>query len=92
MSRTVWEAIFLLVILKIPIAYLCWVVWYAIKAEPKPPCEPALRSAPPELDLDPRAGWRPRFARPRQPAPGPHGAPRRTYARRAAFARAETRR
>ena len=33
----VWEVIFLLVILKIPIIYLCCVVWYAIKAEPKPP-------------------------------------------------------
>src|SRR5437016_5585661 len=25
-----------MVILKIPIVYLCWVVWWAIKAEPKP--------------------------------------------------------
>jgi hypothetical protein len=85
----VWEAIFLLLILKIPIVYLCWVVWYAIKAEPKPPTEPALKIAGPELD--PR-GWRPRVAGPRRPSRGPHGAPRRTYARRAAFARAEARR
>jgi hypothetical protein len=91
MSRTVWEAIFLLLILKIPIVYLCWVVWYAIRAEPKPPPEPALKTAPTSLDLDPR-GWRPRFARPPRPSRGPHGAPRRTYARRAAFARASSRR
>ena len=87
MSRTVWEAIFLLLILKIPIVYLCWVVWYAVRAEPKPPPEPALKIA--TLDLDPRDGWRPRLPGPRGPRRGPHGAPRRTYARRAAFARAE---
>ena len=87
MSRTVWEAIFLLLILKIPIVYLCWVVWYAVRAEPKPPAEPALRTA--ALDLDPPQGWRPRLSRPRVPRSGPHGVPRRTYARRAAFARAQ---
>lgn len=32
----VWEAVFLLVVLKIPIAYLCLVVWWAIRAEPRP--------------------------------------------------------
>ena len=31
-----WELIFLMVILKIPIVYLCLVVWWAIKAEPNP--------------------------------------------------------
>jgi hypothetical protein len=83
----VWEAIFLLVILKIPIVYLCYVVWYAIRAEPKPPPEAARVTA--VLGLDPPDGWRPRSRRPRLPRVGPHGAPRRTYARRAAFARAE---
>ena len=85
----VWEAIFLLLILKIPLVYLCWVVWYAIKAEPKPPYEPALKTAP--LDLDPQPGRRPGRSRPRLPGRGPHGAPRRTYARRARVARAEAR-
>jgi hypothetical protein len=66
--------------------YLCWVVWYAIKAEPKPPPEPALTTA---LDVDPPGGWRPRVSRPRLPRRGPHGAPGRTYARRGALARAE---
>jgi hypothetical protein len=32
-----WEVIFMLVILKIPVAYLCAVVWWAIRAEPLPP-------------------------------------------------------
>lgn len=30
----VWEAVFLLLILKIPLVYLCVVVWWAIRAEP----------------------------------------------------------
>ena len=30
-----WEAVFLLLILKIPIVYLCLVVWWAIRAEPR---------------------------------------------------------
>ena len=33
----VWEIVFMLLILKIPIVYLCVVVWWAIKAEPSPP-------------------------------------------------------
>ena len=32
-----WEIVFMLVILKIPIVYLCVVIWWAIKAEPTPP-------------------------------------------------------
>ena len=81
----VWEAIFLLLILKIPLVYLCLVVWWAIKAEPAPPepLEPALVTAP--LDPDPRPGWRfmRRRARPKQPRPGPHGSPQRVQRRRA---------
>ena len=26
----------MLVILKIPVVYLCWVVWWAVRAEPEP--------------------------------------------------------
>jgi hypothetical protein len=29
-----WEGIFLLLVLKIPLIYLCVVVWWAIRAEP----------------------------------------------------------
>jgi hypothetical protein len=35
------EIVFMMLILKLPILYLCGVVWYAIRAEPKPP-EPAI--------------------------------------------------
>jgi hypothetical protein len=35
-SVTVWEAIFMLVVLKIPVIYLASVVWYAVRAEPEP--------------------------------------------------------
>ena len=31
----VWEAIFMLVLLKIPLVYLCMVVWWAIRSEPR---------------------------------------------------------
>ena len=33
----IWELVFMLVILKIPVVYLCWVVWWAVRAEPEPP-------------------------------------------------------
>lgn len=36
----VWEAVFMLLVLKIPVVYLCVVVWWAIRAEPRP-SEPA---------------------------------------------------
>ena len=36
-----WEAVFLLLVLKIPLVYLGVVVWWAIRAEPRPE-EPAL--------------------------------------------------
>jgi hypothetical protein len=68
-----WELIFMMLILKSPIVYLCLVVYWAVKAEPKPP-EPSRAGVvePPE----PRAPW----------APRPHGAgprrgPERTPAR-----------
>ena len=40
----VWEAIFLLAVLKIPVIYVCCVAWWAIRAEPRPydGLEPAL--------------------------------------------------
>jgi hypothetical protein len=73
----VWEFVFMMVILKIPIVYLCLVVYWAIRAEPKPP-EPAhLRIE--AGDPEPRAPWRPRFRGRRRP--GPHGSPARGYAR-----------
>ena len=73
-----WELIWLMVIMKIPILYLCWVVYWAIKSEPRPE-EPATVTAGIGDGSDP-AGWRP-TTRPRRL--GPHGRPTRTYARTA---------
>lgn len=81
----VWEAIFLLAVLKIPVVYVCCVVWWAIRAEPDPYAglEPAAVLVPPETD--PRPGIRlPRGHRPR--GQGPHGRPLRTYRRGHAYA------
>jgi hypothetical protein len=35
-SVSLWEGIFMLVVLKIPMLYLAAVVWWAIRAEPHP--------------------------------------------------------
>jgi hypothetical protein len=86
---TLWELVFLMVILKIPIAYLCYVVWYAIKAEPRRgrggPAAVRVTPDPPPPGFD-----RLRTRRRRRP-PRPHGGPTRAYARtaRVAFARAD---
>jgi hypothetical protein len=64
MSSAAWELIFMLLILKIPIVYLGFVVWYAIHAEPEPGVDPTDYSV-----------WRP-WRRPAGPRPrrgGPHG-------------------
>ena len=78
----VWEFVFMMVVLKIPIVYLCLVVYWAVKAEPKPP-EPAptrIRDDEPE----PRSPWA-RHSRPRRPRRGPERTPAR--ARRATVRR-----
>lgn len=72
----VWEILFMLLILKIPVVYLCMVVWYAIREEPQPE-EPANVAAvvdTPGPDAGPR--WRPgRVARRLRP-PGPTRRPK----------------
>jgi hypothetical protein len=73
-SPMVWEFVFMMVILKIPIVYLSLVVYWAVKAEPKPPETALLPAVVPE----PREPWRPRIRAPRH---GPHGAPNRRVAR-----------
>jgi hypothetical protein len=77
---TLWELVFLMVILKIPIVYLCYVVWYAIKAEPRGRGGAAGVRAlpdglPPSYDRDRR--------RRRKRPPRPHGGPSRAYPRTA---------
>jgi hypothetical protein len=82
----VWELIFLMLVMKIPIAYLCAVVWWAIKAEPRPPEAAAVTVA-----VGPEPPLRPAWSRrPRRPRHGPHGGPSRSYPRtqRVALARA----
>jgi hypothetical protein len=82
---SVWEIVFLMVILKIPIVYLCVVVYYAIKAEPRPEAGAGVTA---RIGPDEGGGGR-RRARPRRLRP--HGGPSRTYPRtpRPAQARAE---
>lgn len=89
---SVWEIVFLMVILKIPVAYLCAIVWYAIKAEPRRGrgMLATVRTDPEE----PGPGWGHR-RRPRRLPPGrPHGGPSRVYPRtpRTAVARARAER
>jgi hypothetical protein len=78
-----WELIFMLLLLKIPLFYLCGVVWYAVKAEP------VVDDAPGDLvpvreprTPSPRNGGGRRFAR-RVPEFGPVRRPDRS---RVAFA------
>ncbi len=83
------ELVFLMVILKIPIAYLCFVVYHAIKAKPRPGRgdAAAVRVSP---DDSPPGSDRIRLRSRRRP-PRPHGGPARAYPRtaRAAYARAD---
>lgn len=75
MPVSVWEIVFLMVILKIPIVYLCAVVYWAIKAEPRPEEGAAVTAA---VGPEARGGGSAR--RRRLPRP-PHGGPVRRYPR-----------
>lgn len=84
----VWAVVFLMVILKIPIVYLCSVVYYAIKAEPRRGRGDGagVRAAPEWPPPDPGRG---RLRRaPRRSPSRPHGGPSRAYARSARVAHA----
>jgi hypothetical protein len=66
MSGEAWGFVFLMLALKLPIVYLGFVVWYAIKAEPTTP----------GAEQDDYSIWRPWHRRPAGPRPrrgGPHG-------------------
>ena len=75
----------MLVILKIPVVYLCAVVWWAIKAEPRP-----LEGAGTVASLGPGAecDWRARRARVLRRGPVPRGAGGLAAGRGVAYARA----
>ena len=90
-----WEAVFLLLVLKIPLVYMCLVVWWAIRAEPRDE-QPAAVPAVTDTSSPPPSPGAPAPTGPRTP-PGPtrrdrgrgghdRGAPR------PAVARAEARR
>jgi hypothetical protein len=86
----IWELVFMLVILKIPVVYLCWVVWWAVRAEPKP-LEGAGRLAP----LQPRSpdcDWRRQRVDSRRRGPRrPRGGARVGRPGRAVYARGRVR-
>jgi len=80
-----WPILFLLVVLKIPVVYLCAVVWWAIRAEPRHE-EPAALVPVADLDLPSRDWHYPSHAR-RKPPRGPVRRPSRS-----GFARVPVRR
>jgi hypothetical protein len=71
-----WEIVFMLVILKIPIVYLCVVIWWAITAEPSHPDPTEVAVV---ADTPPAGGapWRrgPVRPRPARPHTGRRGGP-----------------
>jgi len=71
-----WEIIFMVLVLKIPLIYVCWVVWWAIKAEPVIGSEGEPTHA---VNWKP---WRPTDG-PRPRRGGPHGGRLRRTAREA---------
>ena len=75
----------MLVVLKIPVIYLCAVVWWAIKAEPRP-LEGAGKGA--QLGPGPDCDWRTRRARVLRRGPVPRGGGRIARPGRVAYARA----
>jgi hypothetical protein len=87
----VWELIFMMVVLKIPILYLCWIVYWAIKSEPRPEENARVLA---EASPDGGPGWTWRRRAPRRLPQRPHGGPARGYRApaRAALLRAERRR
>ena len=91
----VWEIVFMLLILKIPLIYLCLVVWWAIRAEPRDE-EPAAVAVVTDTPSPPSPPTAPVGSRPRVPH-GPSRKDRRRPEReriveRPAVARGEARR
>jgi hypothetical protein len=70
--RVVWETIFMLLVLKIPVAYLCVVVWWAIRSVPGPEEPAALVPA----SVEPRP-LTPASGRPRRASAWRRGGPTR---------------
>jgi hypothetical protein len=78
MSESGWELIFMMFVLKLPIAYLIGVVWWAVRAQDEPYAR--VVPAPPESGPRPCPWSRP-TRRPHSRGPVPRR-PARTAARR----------
>ncbi len=63
----VWPIIFLAVVLKIPVFFAIWLVWWAVRAEPE------LEDAAGEGGDHSFRRWRRQPTQPRGPRRGPHG-------------------
>lgn len=63
--------VYLFVALKVPLIAACWLIWWAIRAEPEPVDEPRDDGGAKLGGRDPH----PREPRPRSPRRGPHGDP-----------------
>jgi len=71
-----WAFLFMFVALKVPLAFLLWLVWYAVREEPVSVSED---------DSDDSGGGGTRHAPPRRPRPprrGDHGGPAPTAPKR----------
>jgi hypothetical protein len=79
-TADVVEIVFMMLVLKLPVVYLAAVVYWAVRAEPRPPEEALLPAAD---DLGPQR-WHPRPPR----RNGPHGSPERRDGRRVMISRA----
>jgi hypothetical protein len=82
---SVWEAIFMLLVLKIPVIYLSVVVWYAVRAVPEPDSAPGGDEVGVLAPLTPCGwdDWKRRRPRPHGLRPRPHGPVLRARARTA---------
>ena len=67
-----WAFIYLMFVLKLPIAALLYIVWWAIRSEPEPVDDGADDSGGTKTRTRPR---HPRRPLPRHPRRGPHGDP-----------------
>jgi hypothetical protein len=73
-----WFYLLFLVALKIPLFYLCYVLWWAIKDPPQPgEAEGYDGVREPGLDPEPEPSWWQRRLGHGGPRRGPHGAPTR---------------
>ncbi len=74
----VWTTVWFLLVLKLPVAYLAWVIWWAVKDPPEPrQGEPALVREPTDDGPGSRRPGLGRRLTPRPRHPAPHGSPSR---------------